>query len=130
MTHTIFIFIHEASNSLCFEKDSPADPPKFKHSFSIQNIFHFGYLEVINAPTKNRKRKKAEAVSKAQRSLIMSRDRDRGGDVARVYIGDLGSGGSKPELEREFERYGPLKSVWVARNPPGMLLFRGLSPCP
>lgn len=44
----------------------------------------------------------------------------RGGDVARVYIGDLGSGGSKPELEREFERYGPLKSVWVARNPPGM----------
>lgn len=43
----------------------------------------------------------------------------RGGDVARVYIGDLGSGGSKPELEREFERYGPLKSVWVARNPPG-----------
>ena len=40
---------------------------------------------------------------------------------SRVYIGDLGSGGSKPELEREFERYGPLKSVWVARNPPGEL---------
>ena len=37
----------------------------------------------------------------------------------RVYVGDLGSGGSKPELEREFERYGTLKSVWVARNPPG-----------
>lgn len=53
----------------------------------------------------------------------MSRDRggDRGGDsdAAKVYIGDLGSGGSKPELEKEFERYGPLKSVWVARNPPG-----------
>lgn len=41
-------------------------------------------------------------------------------DNCRVYIGDLGSGGSKPELEREFERYGPLKSVWVARNPPGI----------
>lgn len=40
-------------------------------------------------------------------------------DSTRVYVGDLGSGGSKPELEREFERYGPLKSVWVARNPPG-----------
>lgn len=37
----------------------------------------------------------------------------------RVYIGDLGSGGSKPEIEKEFEQYGPLKSVWVARNPPG-----------
>ena len=40
-------------------------------------------------------------------------------DHGRVYIGDLGTSGSKTELEREFERYGPLKSVWVARNPPG-----------
>jgi len=40
-------------------------------------------------------------------------------DQTRVYIGDLGSGGSKQELEREFETFGPLKSVWVARNPPG-----------
>ena len=40
-------------------------------------------------------------------------------ELGRVYVGDLGSGGSKPELEREFERYGALKSVWVARNPPG-----------
>lgn len=47
------------------------------------------------------------------RVIAMSRD------SCRVYVGDLGSGGSKPELEREFERYGPLKSVWVARNPPG-----------
>ena len=50
----------------------------------------------------------------------MSRDRY---DSARVYVGDLGSGGSKPELEREFERYGALKSVWVARNPPGKNSF-------
>ena len=35
-------------------------------------------------------------------------------EPGRVYVGDLGSGGSKPELEREFERYGPLKSVWVS----------------
>ena len=48
----------------------------------------------------------------------MSRERD-GREPGRVYVGDLGSGGSKPELEREFERYGTLKSVWVARNPPG-----------
>ena len=39
--------------------------------------------------------------------------------TTRVYIGDLGSNGSKQELEKEFEHYGPLKSVWVARNPPG-----------
>ena len=40
-------------------------------------------------------------------------------DQVRVYVGDLGSGGSKQELEREFEAFGTLKSVWVARNPPG-----------
>lgn len=39
--------------------------------------------------------------------------------MARVYVGDLGSDGSKPELEKEFEQFGSLKSVWVARNPPG-----------
>lgn len=39
--------------------------------------------------------------------------------MARVYIGDLGPNGSKQELEKEFEQYGHLKSVWVARNPPG-----------
>ena len=60
-----------------------------------------------------------ERVKKTDLEAVMS----RGGDVARVYIGDLGSGGSKPELEREFERYGPLKSVWVARNPPGMTII-------
>lgn len=51
------------------------------------------------------------------------------GDKTRVYVGDLGSGGSKPDLEREFERYGPLKSVWVARNPPGRSTnqLRGIS---
>ena len=51
----------------------------------------------------------------------MSRDAD---PAAKVYVGDLGEGGSKPELEREFEKFGPLKSVWVARNPPGKGLCR------
>lgn len=37
----------------------------------------------------------------------------------KVYVGDLGANGSKQEIEREFEHYGALKSVWVARNPPG-----------
>jgi RNA recognition motif-containing protein len=38
---------------------------------------------------------------------------------AKVYVGDLGDGGNKGDLEKEFEKFGPLKSVWVARNPPG-----------
>ncbi|XP_063700611.1 serine/arginine-rich splicing factor 7 [Culicoides brevitarsis] len=38
---------------------------------------------------------------------------------AKVYIGDLGSNASKQEIEDAFGYYGTLRSVWVARNPPG-----------
>lgn len=34
-------------------------------------------------------------------------------------MGNLGNNGNKTELERAFGYYGPLRSVWVARNPPG-----------
>ncbi|XP_023852737.1 serine/arginine-rich splicing factor 3 [Salvelinus sp. IW2-2015] len=37
----------------------------------------------------------------------------------KVYVGNLGNSGNKTELERAFVYYGPLRSVWVARNPPG-----------
>lgn len=50
-------------------------------------------------------------------SSQMSGRTDRG--TFKVYVGNLGSNGSKKELEREFERFGRLHDVWVARNPPG-----------
>lgn len=37
----------------------------------------------------------------------------------KVYVGNLGNNASKTELEAIFSHYGPLKNVWVARNPPG-----------
>lgn len=37
----------------------------------------------------------------------------------KVYVGDLGNNASKPELEDAFSYYGPLRNVWVARNPTG-----------
>lgn len=37
----------------------------------------------------------------------------------KVYIGDLGHGCPKNELEDKFSRYGTLKNVWVARRPAG-----------
>uniref|UniRef100_G1QC37 RRM domain-containing protein n=1 Tax=Myotis lucifugus TaxID=59463 RepID=G1QC37_MYOLU len=37
----------------------------------------------------------------------------------KVYVGNLGDNGDETELERAFGYYGPLKSVWVARKPPG-----------
>lgn len=37
----------------------------------------------------------------------------------KIYVGDLPRETSEKEVERAFSYYGPLKSVWVARNPPG-----------
>ncbi|XP_053597504.1 serine/arginine-rich splicing factor 7 isoform X1 [Microplitis mediator] len=37
----------------------------------------------------------------------------------KVYVGDLGSNATKQDLEDAFSYYGPLRNVWVARNPPG-----------
>ena len=39
--------------------------------------------------------------------------------VTRVYVGNLGHNGEKREIEMEFEKFGKLHDVWVARNPPG-----------
>jgi len=38
---------------------------------------------------------------------------------AKVYIGSLSEGASKVDVEDAFSRYGRLRNVWVARNPPG-----------
>mmetsp|Transcript_32585 Transcript_32585/g.92380 ORF Transcript_32585/g.92380 Transcript_32585/m.92380 type:complete len:200 (-) Transcript_32585:950-1549(-) len=37
----------------------------------------------------------------------------------RVYVGNLDPRVSEQEVEDEFMRYGTLRSVWVARKPPG-----------
>lgn len=37
----------------------------------------------------------------------------------KVYIGGLGNNASKYEIEDAFTKYGPLRNIWVARNPPG-----------
>ncbi|KAL7987259.1 hypothetical protein Chor_006178 [Crotalus horridus] len=48
----------------------------------------------------------------------MSRYSRYGGET-KVYVGNLGTGAGKGELERAFSYYGPLRTVWIARNPPG-----------
>ena len=37
----------------------------------------------------------------------------------KVYIGNLAEGASKADIEGAFSKFGPLRNVWVARNPPG-----------
>ncbi|XP_013787405.1 serine/arginine-rich splicing factor 3-like [Limulus polyphemus] len=50
---------------------------------------------------------------------MSGRYRDSAPLDCKVYVGELGNNGSKHELEEAFGYYGPLRSVWVARNPPG-----------
>ncbi|EPQ05635.1 Serine/arginine-rich splicing factor 7 [Myotis brandtii] len=40
-------------------------------------------------------------------------------EETKVYVGNLATGAGKGELERAFSYYGPLRTVWIARNPPG-----------
>ena len=48
----------------------------------------------------------------------MSRRGD--GDIrCKVYVGNLGNHADKYEIEDSFSKYGPLRHVWLARNPPG-----------
>jgi RNA recognition motif-containing protein len=42
----------------------------------------------------------------------------------KVYVGNLGSSASKHEIESAFSKYGPLRNVWVARNPPWLRVRR------
>jgi arginine/serine-rich splicing factor 7 len=37
----------------------------------------------------------------------------------RVYVGNLNPNVDRAEVQREFQRFGGLADVWVARNPPG-----------
>jgi len=37
----------------------------------------------------------------------------------KVYVGELGTSGNRHEIEEAFGYFGPLRSVWVAKKPPG-----------
>ncbi|KAH9424463.1 hypothetical protein DERP_004648 [Dermatophagoides pteronyssinus] len=37
----------------------------------------------------------------------------------KVYVGNLQDNCLKTDVENAFSKFGPLKNVWVARNPPG-----------
>ncbi|XP_017480186.1 PREDICTED: serine/arginine-rich splicing factor 3 [Rhagoletis zephyria] len=49
----------------------------------------------------------------------MSKKMSRYPSDRKVYVGDLGNSARKNDLEYAFGAYGTLRSVWIARNPPG-----------
>ena len=36
----------------------------------------------------------------------------------QVWVGGLGEEGTRLELEEAFEKIGPVKNIWLAKNPP------------
>jgi RNA recognition motif-containing protein len=48
----------------------------------------------------------------------MSRHRDWD-PTCKVYVGNLGTNGDRYDLEDAFGKYGNVRNVWVAKNPPG-----------
>lgn len=38
---------------------------------------------------------------------------------SKVYIGNLGESGDRDRIWKAFQTFGPIREVWVARNPPG-----------
>ena len=48
----------------------------------------------------------------------MSRHRSSSSSC-KLYIGELAREATERDVERAFDYYGPVRSVWVARNPPG-----------
>jgi len=48
----------------------------------------------------------------------MSRHRDWD-PACKVYVGNLGTNGDRYDLEDAFGKFGNVKNVWVAKNPPG-----------
>jgi hypothetical protein len=51
--------------------------------------------------------------------LLFSRAYPEENAMSRVYVGNLDPRATERELEDEFRVYGVLRSVWVARKPPG-----------
>ena len=41
----------------------------------------------------------------------------------KVYVGNLSEQASKYDVESVLTKYGPLRNIWVARNPPGKSAF-------
>ena len=38
--------------------------------------------------------------------------------MTKVWVGGLGEEGTRLELEVAFEEFGPVKNIWLAKNPP------------
>lgn len=96
-----------------------------------------GYADRSNGYDRERNngyydRERGDRYGGASRRRSRSRDRYGGGggsdedDMCRLHVGDLNERVTQDDLERAFSRYGEIKEVWMARNPPSFafIVFR------
>jgi RNA recognition motif-containing protein len=79
-------------------------------------LFHLPTHIISTSPA----RRRTDRDRSERSSNNMPRPNFREWDIkCKVYVGNLGSSASKHEIEGAFQKYGALRNVWVARNPPG-----------
>ncbi|XP_045108884.1 arginine/serine-rich coiled-coil protein 2-like isoform X2 [Portunus trituberculatus] len=75
-----------------------------------------------NSRSRRRSRSRSRRRSRSRsRRRSRSRSRSRSGtpvDGARLHVAELDVDTRKRDLERVFEKYGRLREIWMARNPP------------
>ena len=43
--------------------------------------------------------------------------------MCTVYVGNLSYNANILDLKDEFDRYGKIKDIWIAKQPPGLFTF-------
>jgi hypothetical protein len=43
--------------------------------------------------------------------------------MSTVYVGNLDHEATVADLHQEFDRYGQIRDLWIARQPPGSFFF-------
>lgn len=77
-------------------------------------------MQALFAVTMGRSRSRSRhSYSRSRSRSVRSNSRSSSlEDGYRVHVSDLTTNCDKQELERRFEKFGPLFEVWLARSPP------------
>uniref|UniRef100_A0A0B7ARK0 CCHC-type domain-containing protein n=2 Tax=Arion vulgaris TaxID=1028688 RepID=A0A0B7ARK0_9EUPU len=68
--------------------------------------------------SRSRSHSRSRSVEKDRKRRSSSQSPSDDENLCRVHIADLGLDPSKTEISRAFEKFGPLREIWVARIPP------------
>ena len=78
-----------------------------------------------SAERRNNSRSRSRSTDLSRINRDRSLDRNEEKDMCRLHIADLTKDVNQYDLERAFSKYGTLKEVWMAKNPPcfGFVVF-------